>query len=685
MLFTYWYTPQDSANPYRGDSEEILAGTLTDWRSIFPNFRIFADIDVEPLLNEINPTYLPIYRRIRIPACRADIARLVLLRGFGGMYLDPHVGTASVERLLEVIERLSEKELILFDKRDSVNAPEDRHIVNFALIARRGSMLLKALIAGAFVNLEQHESNESSSMNHVPYNVFTLTGPYNINLTLFDRIGDGLYPKAEIACALHIDSLDPKVQPWPIQPYKHYGYRKPNQHWSERQKVERLFEPRDVEARGDLDASSISGPQSGSPIRKEYNMLPVKHEEQNGELAFHDALRQGDELNHSGKFADCINLLEPFCEQNSHHHWLNFHLGRAHSGLNKYAEAVKYFCVAAASSYPYRVGAFYEIARLDMSVGRLDRAHLLDEALALPGDVNDRNEGSGQKRFYYDRIYFLKALVCLHSNNPTEANSWLERAYAFNRAIDERPFAFSWLVNVLAQTEFSADLVNVRYLKQRFLRTDMTKGLSYPQALNQLPHGAKALEIGAMDGVRFDPLHSYLRDGLFDAVVVEPLADMFALLSKTYNDCTNVICANVAITERTGPLHLYRVRPDEIAKHNLGEWVHGITSAVKGPVLSYLGDLVSDEVVDGLSFDDFVIKFRLRNFDVLQIDTEGFDWNILKQIDLKKYDVRVAQVEIINLMPCDRLEVFSFFRDAGYLFDCEFGEVVAVSSTFSSV
>lgn len=399
---------------------------------------------------------------------------------------------------------------------------------------------------------------------------------------------------------------------------------------------------------------------------------------------FHDALKRADELNRLGKYGEAVVLLESQASANPQHYWLNFHLGRAYSGLNEYLQADKYFRLAAGGAYPYRTGALYEIARLDIAAGRFDRAPLLDDALAMPGDVAERDEAAGQKRFYYDRIHFLKALTALRGDDVVEANRELEIAYDFNRAVDERPFAFPWLIELLREWQPPRGPSNVAYLRQRLLRADMTRGLSYRQGLDRTPRGAKALEIGAMDGVRFDALHPYLKQGRFEAVVVEPVAEMFALLSQTYADCPNVTCVHAAIAERSGPLQLYRVSSEDIAKHKLPEWIHGVTSAVKGPVLSYYGDHVREETVRGLRFEDFTAEIGLGGFDVLQIDTEGYDWNVLKQIDLKRHGVSLAQIEIINLMPPDRLQVFSFLRDAGFLFDYDYGDVVAVSPAFYS-
>lgn len=242
MIFSYWYNPDKISDKI--EENEILFPTIEDWAETYDKFHIFSDTEVLPIFDSFNTTYADLYQRIRIPACRADIARLMLLYKYGGMYLDPHVGTASNKLLFQLIETLSSKELILFDKREPHMAYDDKYIANFSILARQKSQLIKMLVDSAFCNLQNHEMMEAENNQYMPYNIFVLTGPYNINQNFFDRNPDGLYLKSEISELIHIERLDHDKKPWPIQPYKHYGYRQPNQHWSERQKTELLFEPR---------------------------------------------------------------------------------------------------------------------------------------------------------------------------------------------------------------------------------------------------------------------------------------------------------------------------------------------------------------------------------------------------------------------------------------------------------
>ncbi len=228
MLFTYW-TGRPLTSPH---SAEV-------WRARFPQFTVFEDKDVLPLLESVR--FRELYSRITIPACKSDIARLVLLRKFGGLYIDSHAGPSNADRLFETIEILSSAELILFDRTHENAALGAIHpVINSAIASRRDAAILNLLIYSAFENLSGHARREAETSDHVAYNIFALTGAWDINVRLFDCAAQPCVVKPAFAAQVHVIKLLPDVDPG-FQLYKYYQYRTPGDHWSERQTRERLF------------------------------------------------------------------------------------------------------------------------------------------------------------------------------------------------------------------------------------------------------------------------------------------------------------------------------------------------------------------------------------------------------------------------------------------------------------
>jgi hypothetical protein len=192
-----------------------------------------------------------LYDRIRIAACRSDVARLFLLREHGGLYVDAHVGTADGFRLAEVLALLSRYELVLFDAPWArVQKEPDLGLFNGVMCARRQAPVLDLLIDSALANLQRQLEAEERTDGHAPYNIFSLTGAWDISVQLFDR---GEHPdlKPEFADRVRLVRIggDADLEPLPFHVHRHYHYRVPGEHWSERQARERLFDPAPPSAR----------------------------------------------------------------------------------------------------------------------------------------------------------------------------------------------------------------------------------------------------------------------------------------------------------------------------------------------------------------------------------------------------------------------------------------------------
>jgi hypothetical protein len=228
LIFTFW----------TGTERDLTSATA--WRARFPEFRIYSDGDVRPLLDAYFGDHRGLYDRLSLPACKSDIARLLLLREYGGLYVDSHVGPGDGDRLAEVFWRLSNCELVVFDKTWEHRGQYDIHIVNTVIAAQRGSEILLRLARSALSNVAIQEKKERATTDYVPYNIFAMTGAWEISTHLFDRAGIPAL-KPEYLTRVLVQPLQKTVDPG-FQLYRYYEYRRPGEHWSERQKHQRLFE-----------------------------------------------------------------------------------------------------------------------------------------------------------------------------------------------------------------------------------------------------------------------------------------------------------------------------------------------------------------------------------------------------------------------------------------------------------
>ncbi|MGE4481625.1 glycosyltransferase [Acidocella sp.] len=237
MLFTYWTHPAILEPP-----------SAKAWTDLYPDFRVFSDQDVLKIIETEEERRL--YNSIRLPAAKSDLARLLLLRQYGGLYVDAHTGPAKAERLAATLEYLSAYEVLLFGKKWQVKLPTDFNLMNTVIGSRKSSALLGVIINKIYFNLYRQRAQEYERKSYVSYGLHSLTGTGVFVQAFFDTSSPPPRLKSEHRDQIGIVMLENNSSHG-FNIYQYYGYREPGQHWSERQKSERLFM-----APGDLSSTS---------------------------------------------------------------------------------------------------------------------------------------------------------------------------------------------------------------------------------------------------------------------------------------------------------------------------------------------------------------------------------------------------------------------------------------------
>lgn len=227
MLFTYWTSQTLDEPPSAGV-----------WREKYPEFRIFHDEDVMPILG--SDLRRRIFSEINIPACKSDIARLVLLREYGGLYVDAHAGPTSGEQLSGTLGALASYEMVLFCRSYMDETGHDIHLMNGAYAARRKAPVLDDLINCAFDHLVQHKIAEQATSEHVFYDLFGLAGTWVLLKCFFDMSSKPYTLRPEFKDQIFLCNMTSPESPG-FKVYQFHSYKKSGEHWSDRQKTERLF------------------------------------------------------------------------------------------------------------------------------------------------------------------------------------------------------------------------------------------------------------------------------------------------------------------------------------------------------------------------------------------------------------------------------------------------------------
>ena len=177
------------------------------------------------------------------------------------------------------------------------------------------------------------------------------------------------------------------------------------------------------------------------------------------------------------------------------------------------------------------------------------------------------------------------------------------------------------------------------------------------------------VQIGAFDGVKNDDLFELVRRHRLRGVLVEPQPAAFAQLQQNYRDQPQVKLLNVAIAETAGTQTLYVPRggASTVASFDRAHLLrHGIDPH----------DIVARSV-QCLPREDALGQTSFNPIDLIQIDAEGYDFEILRTIDFDRFQPAIVRYEYRHLSRRDADRAIELLQRHGYRFWVEERDIVA--------
>lgn len=191
------------------------------------------------------------------------------------------------------------------------------------------------------------------------------------------------------------------------------------------------------------------------------------------------------------------------------------------------------------------------------------------------------------------------------------------------------------------------------------------------------------LQIGANDGLINDPIVNLIRKYKWKGVLLEPQPYVFnEKLAPLYSHQSDIKLENAAISKDEG------VMPLHIVSFSQKRWATGLASFVKESLEEKInngyiekcaqrfGDRLPEKKADYLttipvptiSFQTIFNTYNLKKIDLLQIDTEGYDWEIIQLFPFEKLKPQIISFEIERLNELELQNCVSFLKNNGYSF-----------------
>lgn len=189
------------------------------------------------------------------------------------------------------------------------------------------------------------------------------------------------------------------------------------------------------------------------------------------------------------------------------------------------------------------------------------------------------------------------------------------------------------------------------------------------------------VQIGANDGITHDPVHKYIKRDGWNGVLLEPQPRVYnRYLKKIYarNPGIHTVCA--ALGEEEGKRDLYQIGFSDM------RWATGLASFNRENVQkAYDTGLVASrcakhglkiptepeqqiiaEEVDIISPKRLLKQYEITHIDLLQIDTEGFDYEVIKMFDIAQTKPDAIIFEFVHLSENDMEACRELLKTNGY-------------------
>ena len=154
------------------------------------------------------------------------------------------------------------------------------------------------------------------------------------------------------------------------------------------------------------------------------------------------------------------------------------------------------------------------------------------------------------------------------------------------------------------------------------------------QSLINFKNNLEIVQIGASDGITDDFLNKYIKSYDLKCLLVEPIKESFEVLRKNYQNCSNVSFENSAIDSVDGKRNIFQVGKEFIKLY--GNHIPYLTSFNEQHLTKHgvRRRHITKTEINILSPTTLLNKYKIKSFDLLVVDAEGFD-NVIVENFLK--------------------------------------------------
>ncbi|MES2308204.1 MAG: FkbM family methyltransferase [Verrucomicrobiota bacterium] len=164
----------------------------------------------------------------------------------------------------------------------------------------------------------------------------------------------------------------------------------------------------------------------------------------------------------------------------------------------------------------------------------------------------------------------------------------------------------------------------------------------------------KFIQIGANDGKTHDPIHAFVSPSKkWQGIVVEPVEYIFNLLLKNYENRSDLIFENVAISDSNKDKKFFYVSNEAVKQiKGLKNNYNGVNGFSYDHIVRHFGEkikpFIKEQVMRTITLNTLLRRNNIQSLDILLIDVEGHEYSILKQLNFSEIKPKVILIEHQN-------------------------------------
>jgi len=191
------------------------------------------------------------------------------------------------------------------------------------------------------------------------------------------------------------------------------------------------------------------------------------------------------------------------------------------------------------------------------------------------------------------------------------------------------------------------------------------------------------IQVGAFDGKSHDYLYDYISQSKLKkfGILVEPIQEYFIKLKSNYHEIPGINFENYAIHNDKDSISMYKIKKEYESK--VPSYILGCSSMFEEHFKHHLIEdrMVVKTIVPAIKLNELIEKYHTFYFNLLQIDTEGYDSEIIQSLNFNKYKIEIIKFEHINLTSAEIRKTILLLLKNFYLVAKDRDDLIAIKLT----